>query len=81
VNGEETQKGGPEFWLPKVLFELYADAPNQEARPIAQRRPPPWNDNSGLYHDEKYHGESNEAPKSNSDKFQAFSKEGPEARR
>jgi hypothetical protein len=35
VNNEETQKGNPEFWLPKVLFELYANTPNQEARPVA----------------------------------------------
>jgi len=59
VNDEETQKGGPESWLPKVLFELYANTPNQEARPIAQRRPPPWNGNSSFYHDKKYHGENN----------------------
>jgi hypothetical protein len=59
VNHEETQKGNPEFRLPKVLFELNANAPNQEARPIAQCRPTPWNDNSGPCHDKSNHGENN----------------------
>jgi hypothetical protein len=69
VNDEESQKGNPEFRLPKVLFELYANTPNQEARPVAQCRPTPWNDNSRLYQDKNNHGESNKASKSNSDKF------------
>jgi hypothetical protein len=69
VNNEETQKGNPEFWLPKVLFELDANTPNQEACPVAQCRPTPWNDDSGLYRDKENHGESNKASKSNSNKL------------
>jgi hypothetical protein len=69
VNNEETQKGNPEFWLPKVLFELDANTPNQEAGPEAQCCPPPWNNNPSLYRDKKNHSEGNKASNSNSDKL------------